>query len=99
MARMRMRQGSRDLRARVSPHRRPEVDGYLIDDLHRHDLVALLDRVDDGHVLGAAEDGMHAIEMRRRDVGDEELAAAGVLARRSPGERARGVLLRVDRAL
>src|SRR5208282_2452403 len=35
----------------------------------------------------------------RRDVGDEELAAAGVLARMGHGERARRMLLRVDLAL
>ena len=50
-------------------------------DLQRLDHVALLDRVDHVHTFDdLAEDGVLAIEPRRSDVGDEELAAVGVRA-------------------
>ena len=71
----------------------------LVDDGDFGDLVALLDGVDHGHVLGAAEDGVDAVEVRRGDMGDEELAAAGIATRVGHGECAGRVLLLVDLTL
>src|SRR5271168_1940637 len=100
MARMRISKG-RDASPFASQNDRTARDcrPYLINNLHGNDLVALRDGVDDGHVGDASKNGMDAVEVGRRDVGDKELTAAGVLARVGHRKRARRVLLRIDLAL
>src|SRR5690606_21886908 len=81
---------------------------YLVSRISRRGLldpntlhhIALLDRQHHIHPLGhLAEDGVDPVEMRLRRVGDEELAAAGVLAGVRHRQRARVVLVRVARSL
>src|SRR5687767_12128007 len=74
--------------------------GSLADDLDA-EAVALADGIDHVQVLLAldpAEDRVQAVEVRSGGVGDEELAAAGVLAGVGHAQRAGRVLLGVGRA-
>lgn len=79
----------------VGDNREIEVQGS--GDSDRGNDVVLFDLVDDIHAFGhLAEDGMYFVEMRLRCVGDEELAAPGVLAGVGHGERSDRMLVGVE---
>jgi hypothetical protein len=79
----------------VRDDREVEVQGS--GDSDRCDDVVLLDLVNDIHAFRhLAEDGMDLVEVGLRRMGDEELAATGVLAGMRHGECPRGVLVSVQ---